>query len=473
MLELQLDLHNSEIMTIAGIIIKGNTPDQLESGISAYLNRPNGGSPGFYRHTPQGITGVEGFTRNAAPSEVYIQFFTPGHDQHDTTTVLFLQQEEISTFFRTGILSRELTEHPTYTISFALRSGITVEKKAESRIRLLSYSVKKTKELLLRELSLLAEKALHTITNNGESGISLLPQVEHPAYSPTGVFRHRINQLFSVYKWNIGIIDLPIQQVATGRGPFDVQWLVEAPGNDFKADPFGISLNGSERIFYEYYNAKERKGYLQQIENGNEKEFIRKDYHLSYPFQFSHERDNFILPEAADNNSTILYRLNDGDAEPIGGLLEAFQAVDPTVFFYENRWWLFCTSKKSQGSDLRLFIFYAVDPRGPWIPHRANPVKTDIYTSRPGGTPFFIDDKLIRPAQDSSLGYGSAIYLMEITALSPDTFHERIFRKLKPEDFKGPYKQGIHTISALGNKTLIDGKRKKITLQPFFHLFVK
>lgn len=62
---------------------------------------------------------------------------------------------------------------------------------------------------------------------------------------------------------------------------------------------------------------------------------------------------------------------------------------------------------------------------------------------------------------------------MEITELTTTTFKEQLYHRLEPENFTGPYKEGIHTLSAMGNKTLIDGKRRKFTLQPFFRLFVK
>jgi hypothetical protein len=62
---------------------------------------------------------------------------------------------------------------------------------------------------------------------------------------------------------------------------------------------------------------------------------------------------------------------------------------------------------------------------------------------------------------------------MEITKLTTEIFEEIPVNRITPDMLTGPYKEGVHTLSPLGNKTLIDAKRKKRTLQPFLHYIVK
>jgi len=87
-----------------------------------------------------------------------------------------------------------------------------------------------------------------------------------------------------------------------------------------------------------------------------------------------------------------------------------------------------------------------------------NPVKCDVRSSRPGGTPFVHDGALYRPAQDSSKSYGGALTINRITSLSQDEFREEPRVHLEP--FRdSPYPDGLHTLSAAGSITVLDGKR--------------
>jgi hypothetical protein len=85
-------------------------------------------------------------------------------------------------------------------------------------------------------------------------------------------------------------------------------------------------------------------------------------------------------------------------------------------------------------------------------------VKLDIRSSRPAGTPFEHDGRLFRPAQDCAGSYGAAIVINEVTSLTPDRFSERPVARLTPEP-RGPLPDGLHTLSAAGPRTLVDGKR--------------
>jgi hypothetical protein len=108
---------------------------------------------------------------------------------------------------------------------------------------------------------------------------------------------------------------------------------------------------------------------------------------------------------------------------------------------------------------MSLHIYCAENSDSTFEPHAANPVKTDVRSSRPGGTPFVHNGKLYRPAQDCSTDYGAAIVIHEVTLLTPTEFSEREVRRISPQQ-SWACNKGLHTLSVLNeNETLIDAKK--------------
>ncbi len=460
-------------MKMKGLLLRNDIPDPFEKAVAASLQELSGWKPEFYKLADGEPVPAEGF-KGLHSDGVLVHLYENASALHTRHPLLLVQQDALEQLFNTHTIPGQLLIHPAFTIRILFRSVEEPVTMATGRFRALPYSIKKTATLIARETALLLLQSLNLLSNQRQPALQPLPEIKKKSgFRPELKLRHLINQLFFSYKWNIGIIDLPIQEIAMQKGPVKVNWLPEAPGNDFKADPFGWTDGETNTLLYEYFDAATQTGYLKKNDNHGEQEFLRPNFHLSYPFLVRFEGKILLIPESAGTKSTTVYELGSGEPKPDSELLKGEQLVDPTIFEYRNQWWLFCTKKDHQGADLRLYIYHATSPRGPWLPHSGNPVKTDICSARPGGTPFVAGSKLIRPAQDSSRGYGSALLLMEITELTTTTFKEQLYHRLEPENFTGPYKEGIHTLSAMGNKTLIDGKRRKFTLQPFFRLFVK
>jgi hypothetical protein len=143
-------------------------------------------------------------------------------------------------------------------------------------------------------------------------------------------------------------------------------------------------------------------------------------------------------------------------------LLDGFAAVDPTIVEYAGRWWLFATDA-ARNADGHLHVWWGASARGPWTAHARNPVKCDVRSARPGGTPFCVDGVLYRPAQDCSEAYGGSLVVNRIDVLTPEAFGETTVARLEP-DRTGPYPMGIHTLSAVGETMLVDGKRYRFAL---------
>ena len=97
--------------------------------------------------------------------------------------------------------------------------------------------------------------------------------------------------------------------------------------------------------------------------------------------------------------------------------------------------------------------------RASFSPHAANPVKLDVRSARPAGTPFVHNGHLYRPAQDCSGSYGGKTVINRVIRLTPTEFEEEQVAVIKPYK-NSPYPDGIHTISVAGNMTIIDGAKK-------------
>ncbi|MBL4708461.1 MAG: hypothetical protein JKY48_08500 [Flavobacteriales bacterium] len=280
------------------------------------------------------------------------------------------------------------------------------------------------------------------------------------------VFKNKIKfhfeSLFMAEKWNIGIVNQNIKEVIEGElAP--IQWIKKAPRHEYYADPFALS---KDLITMEVFSYKTNKASIQQLHVGKENSpepLISKRTHLSYPYTITNEQKTYILPENYRNNVLSLYELENGEITNEVGILQG-SWIDPTLFQHEGRWWLFCTPKASPKE--KLSIFYSDKVEGPYKPHEQNPVLTDIRSARPGGTPFVKDGALFRPTQNCSKTYGGSIIIKRIEQLTPSLFKESLAKEILPAS-NSKYNKGLHTLSAFGNKILVDGKRYSFDIYNF------
>ena len=188
---------------------------------------------------------------------------------------------------------------------------------------------------------------------------------------------------------------------------------------------------------------------------------IEQDYHMSYPCIFRHDDSFFMIPETYANNSIDLYhcvRFPD-QWELHSTLMSNVKAADATVYEVNGTWWMF-VAMACDGSlpNDELFLFHAESPFGPWLPHKNNPVVSDVRCARPAGRPFVWNGKLMRLGQDSSGGiYGRAISIQEVLRLTADEYEEREVGRIEPEWAKGL--TATHTLNSAGGLTVIDGSR--------------
>ena len=230
--------------------------------------------------------------------------------------------------------------------------------------------------------------------------------------------------------WSIGIY--------TGNSPYDLSppaqirnpVLTAASVSDipaaFVADPF--MLEG--HLFFEVLRSDTRLGEIglattyDRVEWHYEQIVLREDFHLSYPSVFHWKNTYYMMPETLGANAVCLYQADDFPLRwSLRARLIEGQCADPSIFCFNDLWWLFFCSRPYQHDTLRLY--FAEQLTGPWREHPRSPViSADMRRARPAGRVVIEKNKLVRFAQDCLPKYGSCVRAFDIIDLTPTSYAE-------------------------------------------------
>ena len=231
-------------------------------------------------------------------------------------------------------------------------------------------------------------------------------------------------------KWSIGIY--------TGNSPYDLSPAAEIPNpvltpDDvtdipaaFVADPF--MLGG--HLFFEVMRADEPRGEIgvASTENGvdwNYKQVaLREDFHLSYPYVFEWRNTCYMIPETLGANAVCLYEAEDFPLRwSLRARLIEGQCADPSIFRFDDLWWLFFCSTPYRHDTLRLY--FAEQLTGPWREHPRSPlISRDMRSARPAGRVLTLNNRLVRFAQDCVPQYGSRVRAFDVLELTTNSYAE-------------------------------------------------
>jgi hypothetical protein len=236
------------------------------------------------------------------------------------------------------------------------------------------------------------------------------------------------------------------------------------PKDRFYADPFLFEKDGKTYLFLEDLRYSEGRALISCCElnpdgtHGPIVEVLRRPYHLSYPFLFEENGQIYMIPETKGNRTVELYRAtnfpNEWTLESV--LLDNIYAVDATIHRSDGKYWMFVGISNGRYSNCdELGIYFADALKGPWTPHPANPVVSDVRRARPAGALFRDQGRLIRPSQDCARAYGYAIVFSEVITLSETEYEERPIARLDPDWVKANL--GTHTYTRTGQFEVIDG----------------
>jgi hypothetical protein len=244
-----------------------------------------------------------------------------------------------------------------------------------------------------------------------------------------------------------------------------------APKDKFWADPFVITKDKNHFIFVEEYLFNTGKAHISVLKLDDigtllsSERIIERPYHMSYPFVFKLDYKYYMVPESSSNKTIQLFCCSSfpNKWEFVMNLMENICARDSTLFFYNNKWWLFTAIDELDSPSIpfsELFLYFSDDLfSGHWQSHPMNPIITDINISRPAGKIFILNNNLYRPSQDCSGGYGKAFNLNQITKLNEKTYEEILVLKVEPSWDKKL--TGTHTFNFDDNITVIDASHRR------------
>lgn len=199
----------------------------------------------------------------------------------------------------------------------------------------------------------------------------------------------------------------------------------------FVADPFMIEAEDGYYMFFEVMNLDSNTGDIGCAVSEDGKEWtysavvLDEPFHLSYPSVFKWNDKYYMIPESYEDNSVRLYRATSfpDSWEYLGSLLEGEDFVDPTTFFYEDKWWMFTTR---MGNEV-LNLYFSDSLESGWQKHPMNPlIENNSNIARPAGKVFEFEDRLFRLVQDDFPYYGIQVYASEILELSTHSYREKV-----------------------------------------------
>ena len=196
------------------------------------------------------------------------------------------------------------------------------------------------------------------------------------------------------------------------------------------ADPFMVSRCGVWFMFFEVINGNSRKGEIalatssDGISWGYDRIVLSEPFHLSYPYVFAHDGNYYMIPETRQAGSVRLYKATFFPHEwRYHSTLIDLDGTDPSIFCYQDRWWMFLCAPPAGHASLKLYNAYEL--AGPWVEHPNSPiVRSDPSIARPAGRAIVHDGSVIRYAQDCCPDYGLRVRAFEVSQLTPSAYRE-------------------------------------------------
>lgn len=267
--------------------------------------------------------------------------------------------------------------------------------------------------------------------------------------------------------WTIAIVDAPIAR-ALADDFFTGHRVVFGPQLapfTFLADPFGVWRGDVLHVFAEYFDYRDKIGRIDVLRYDRALRLIdlapalTAPFHLSYPQLVETAGELFMLPEAHRSGKLTAYRAVDFPHrwEKAFDLLD-LPAIDATPFQVEGGWRLLFT-KPGAGAMRQTWLAQAPAFSGPWTV-QPTPVHDNLATGRPGGSVFRSGDALYAAMQDCRTTYGGAVEIVRLGA-GHDTWSPAA--RLTAGEWAGPWRDGLHTLSAAGPVTLIDLKQSLVS----------
>jgi len=245
------------------------------------------------------------------------------------------------------------------------------------------------------------------------------------------------------------------------------------PKDRLWADPFVVFKEGEYHVYIEELLFNNGKGYISHFKidsNGNytkPQKIIEKEYHMSYPFLVEENGNMYMIPETSQNKTISLYKcVSFPDKwELVHHMMENIDAVDTTVFYRNNKYWMYTNIRENNGisHEDELFLFSSDSLLSQnWISHTQNPIKSDVRDARPAGNIISKNGALLRPSQNSTFHYGYGLNFFKITNIESDNYKEDVYRTIIPSWEKNIV--SIHTYNQTNGLIIVDVEQRRLKI---------
>ena len=173
---------------------------------------------------------------------------------------------------------------------------------------------------------------------------------------------------------------------------------------------------------------------------------LDESFHLSYPYVFKVGATFYMIPETFQRSEVRIYKaINFPDEWTyLATIITGRPFVDPSVFFYHSRYWLFVGEPENK----TLYLYSSNSLTENWVEHPLSPVIQDnTNQARPGGRSFIYNrDQIIRIAQNWGGGLKVRAFKVDVLDMNHYVEHELPESPLlesgsDPQDW---YAGGIH-----------------------------
>ncbi len=312
------------------------------------------------------------------------------------------------------------------------------------------------------------------IMNSGTASIegsAPTPQ-DLPVPGNFSVFAHRLSRMImgtpvhdpsggAFHEWNIGVLHQPVHVLLQENSSTNVRWFSAPGAGKGRLEPFGYHTEDELNVLYRKTDIANTTGIIARLRPKPDNILKRSRTMLdigtnhTYPYIVHVDNGVYVVRGGSDQGRTWIHRINStNDALEEGTELLPVALHAPTLFQHEGHWWLMGTCDPLPEAELH--IYFSTSPFGPFAPHALNPVKCDVRSARPAGTPFTHNGVLWRPTLDASDPAHSNVLINKVIELSPQRFAEEVHRRVQGFPATS-YGNGVRTVCAMGDVTLVDG----------------
>jgi hypothetical protein len=220
----------------------------------------------------------------------------------------------------------------------------------------------------------------------------------------------------------------------------------------YVADPFLFHENGLWHMFLEVYDLQTSQGDIGLASSSDgfhwkyERIVLDETFHLSYPYVFKVGTTYYMIPETFQLSEVRIYKAINFPYEwtYLATLITGRPFVDPSVIFYNGRYWIFV----SEPENKTLYLYSSSSLTEDWVEHPQSPIiKNNTHQGRPGGRSFIYNgNQIIRISQN--WGGGLKVRAFKVDILDTSLYVEHELRESplleSGSDPKDWYAGGIH-----------------------------